>query len=71
VAFEGLEAFARARIPDLDGAIIRCRRQPLVVVRERYGPDPAVVAFEGLEAETPIIWHKRLGRNPFWLLLLE
>jgi hypothetical protein len=29
------------------------------------------MALERLEAGTPIILHSRLGRNPFWLLLLE
>ena len=34
MAFERLEAVARGRIPDLDGVIVRCRCEMLVVVRE-------------------------------------
>ena len=71
MAFERLEAFARGRVPDLDGAIRRCRGEALVVVREGDRRDLVAMAFERLEAGSPIILHSRLGGNSFWLFLLE
>ena len=71
MAVERLEAFPRLRIPDLDGAVVRRRRDMIVVVREGDRPDRAAMALERLEAAAPTISHIRLGDNPFGLFLLE
>jgi hypothetical protein len=39
--------------------------------REGDRADSAVMALERLEADTPVVFYSRLGRNPFWLLVFE
>ena len=58
-----LQARAAVSIPDLDGAVVRRRRQPGRVVREGYGPDPIAMALERLQTRTPAIAYSWLDNH--------
>jgi hypothetical protein len=49
-ALERLQARAAAGVPDLDGPVVRRRRQPGRVVREGHGVDRTAMALERLHA---------------------
>jgi hypothetical protein len=55
MVLECLQACAAVSIPDLDGPVIRRRRQPCRVVREGHGLDTTAMALERLQARAPIV----------------
>ena len=66
-----LQVFPGGRVPDLDGLVIGCGRDPLVVVRECHQLEPGAVPLQRQEAGTPIILHCWLRHNPVRRLLLK
>jgi hypothetical protein len=53
MALKRLQARAAMSILDLDGPVVRRRRQPRRVVREGYGGDIVAIALERLQACAP------------------
>ena len=52
---ERLQTRAAARIPHLDGPVVRRQRQPGRVVREGHQANPITMALERLQTRTPLI----------------
>jgi len=65
MAHECLQARAATRIPDLDGAVARRRRQPGGVVREGHRADITDMALERLQARAPVVAYSWFNSYPF------
>jgi hypothetical protein len=69
MALERLQARAAAGVPDLDGAIVRRRRQPGRVVREGHRLDDIAMALECLQTRAPGIVHSWYDCHIIWVFI--